>query len=349
MNTATKSFVLLLLWGGLLIAPLAFPALAAAQTSAETSRELDQARKVNAQLKARLAELEASLAKSQAMAANSQAQCDRLKAENEQLKRELTRVAQLASSRRGGTEPAGPTGASPQQQLDALRQQVRQLQADGEKNLKSVVELTEQLHKAFGELKRLKAENSRLSLLLPPPPPNGLEGTVTATQENSLVEISLGSDAGLKPGHQLSVHRAKGAQTGVLGQIMVVKTAPERAVCRADPDLLSGAVEKGDRVTTGKQPAQRATTTEPPRPGEPPLLVGGVVLAVLPEGQVEISFGTGDGLRPGHRLEVYRQTGKLGIYVGRVEVVETGPKKSRCRIISELDTVRQGDQITSKL
>jgi hypothetical protein len=328
MNPVGKKFRLLLLLGGLVCASLAFPGRTAAQDPSEMKHELDNVRKLNDQLKARLAKLEATLAETLQVSANLQAQSQRLKAENEQLRKELAQHAQ--------------------QEAEALRQQLQQVEADRDKNLRSVVELTDQLNKAFNEISQLKAENARLTALLPAPPPKVLEGVVTATHEDGLMEISLGADDGLKPGHQLSVCRAEGNALKVLGRLVVVKTAPDKAVCRVRPESLKAAIRNGDRVTTAESPPQ-PSPTEPPKAGEPPMLIGGLVLAVHKDRQVEISFGAADGLRPGHRLEVYRETGELGIYVGRIEVVETSPKKSLCKIISEMDTVREGDRITSKL
>jgi len=349
MNRVGKVSGVLLPLGVLLVALLALPALAIGQDPVQMQSDLDNARKLNEELRTRLAKLEATLAESQAVVAAVQAQGERLKAENEQLKKELARLAERTASRReGATEAAGDTASPTQQEVESLRQQLRQLQAERDKNFKSVVELTDQLHKAFQEVTQLKAKNARLSALLPPPPPKGLEGLVTATRGDGSVEVSLGSDDGLMPGHMLSVVRPKGAAMEVLGEIMVLKAAPDNAVCRVDSTSIKGAIQKGDHVTTGKQPAEPAAA-ELPKPGEVPLLVGGAVLAVLPGGQVEISFGTGSGLRPGHRLEVYRQTRGTGIYVGQIEVVQTGPKKSLCKIVSEMDTVQEGDRVTSKL
>ena len=264
------------------------------------------------------------------------------------LQRELVIARKLNDEFKARLAAAEAALAQSQAVAERLRQQFQQLQAGRDKNYGSVVELTNQLHKAFNEIKQLKAENARLSTLLPGPPPKGLEGLVTAVDKSGQVEISLGSDDGLKPGHQFSVCRAKGTAIDVLGQIMVVTTTPDKAICRAGTGSLKGAVQKGDRVTTGQQPAA-APAAEGPKPGEPPFLIGGTVLEVLEDGQVEISFGTADGLKSGHRLEVYRETGRQGIYVGRVEVVQAGPKRARCKIVAEQDTVRKGDRITSKL
>jgi hypothetical protein len=65
----------------------------------------------------------------------------------------------------------------------------------------------------------------------------------------------------------------------------------------------------------------------------------------------EISLGSDDGLRKGHRLEVYRIVDGQGIYVGRIEVVKTTPNKSICKEILEFKKrdVQKGDRVVSKL
>lgn len=321
-----KIFIVLLVTNALVVTSLVLSGSAAGQNPAEIQSRLNNALKENQQLKAVLAKLEALLAEGQAVRA-------RLQAENEQLKKALAEV---------------------QQQGEPLRAEIRQAQAERDKHFRSVVELTEQLHKAFNELKQLKEINARLSALLPEPPAKVLRGIVTATEKDGSVEISLGGDDGLRPGHRLSVYRTSAKETTVLGRIMVVKTAPDKALCKVDPGTLKGPIQKGDLVTTGQQPAGPAAAGPPQVDGtrasdQPPLLVGGQVLAVLEDGRVEISFGAADGLRPGHRLEVYRVTGSQGIYVGRIEVVEAGPQKSLCKTILEQDTIQKGDRITSRL
>lgn len=65
---------------------------------------------------------------------------------------------------------------------------------------------------------------------------------------------------------------------------------------------------------------------------EPPAGVEGRVLSVSSDrGMVEISIGTDDGVRQGHRFEV--QSGNGGAYVGRVEVQDVYPHKAVCRNI----------------
>lgn len=73
-----------------------------------------------------------------------------------------------------------------------------------------------------------------------------VQGVVTAVRSNGLVEISIGSDDGVRKGGLLRVIRADG--TMYLGQIEVLETQPDRAVCRIVPGTQQGAVQPGDKV-----------------------------------------------------------------------------------------------------
>jgi len=235
-----------------------------------------------------------------------------------------------------------------------VQAELQAIQAERDKNLQSVVELTDQLHQAFSEVKRLKELNAQLRALVPQPPGEaaGLAGLVLATPGAGPIQISLGADDGLKQGQRLAVYRVSGDQRTELGQVEVVTLAPNSAVCKNDPKLLKGPLKKGDRVTTQLNAAAPPPPgVSPPNSDAPPELIDGRVLSVGENEEVEISFGADDGLRPGHRLEVYRVTDGQGIYIGRVEVVRTTAKKSVCKSILEFrkDAIRQGDRVVSKI
>ena len=76
-----------------------------------------------------------------------------------------------------------------------------------------------------------------------PPPVNGI---VTGVGQRDLIEISLGSDDGLKTGHKLEVYR----QNQYLGRVVIRSTAPDRAVAEILKDYRRGTIRKGDRVAT---------------------------------------------------------------------------------------------------
>ena len=61
-----------------------------------------------------------------------------------------------------------------------------------------------------------------------------------------LVEITIGSDDGLKPGHTAEIYRGD----RYLGRIEILKTDPDRAVGRVDNRYQQGPIQEGDRVAT---------------------------------------------------------------------------------------------------
>jgi hypothetical protein len=301
---------------------------AAAQDVSALQAELAKARAVNQQLMAKVAELESALAK------------------------------EIAARREGQAagEVTEKMMAVLQQEVQKFQNKTAQLQTQRDENQKSVVDLTDQLHKAFSETKLLKEQNARLLSLVPNPPvgvgaPPKLDGTVTSAPNANLIEVSLGVDNGLKSGHQLTVYRTVGANRTVLAQVEVLQATAKKSICRFDPKSLKGEILKGDSVTTELQSAPPAVDGVSD-PGQLPDLVDGKVLSVSGEGEaceVEISFGASDGLRPGHQLEVYRLLSREGIYVGRVKVVRTTAKTSVCKAVATQGTIRQGDRVTSKL
>lgn len=85
--------------------------------------------------------------------------------------------------------------------------------------------------------------------------------------------------------------------------------------------------------------------------GEPPWPLHGRVMAASDRGSVELSLGSDDGLRVGHKLEVYRVTANDSVYLGRVEVIETKTDRAVGRMIRDYQKgiVQKGDHVASKL
>jgi len=73
-----------------------------------------------------------------------------------------------------------------------------------------------------------------------------VDGIVTAVSKSGLVEISIGSDDGLREGHQLEVFSG----SSYLGRIKIRRTAPDRAVGEVIPEYRKGDIKKGNRVAT---------------------------------------------------------------------------------------------------
>jgi hypothetical protein len=82
----------------------------------------------------------------------------------------------------------------------------------------------------------------------PPPPPRNVDGIITEVDAAGFVKISVGSDAGLVPGHVLDVYRLSG--TGqYLGKIKLTSVRSSEAVGKVE-GRPSAPLQKGDGVNT---------------------------------------------------------------------------------------------------
>jgi hypothetical protein len=80
--------------------------------------------------------------------------------------------------------------------------------------------------------------------------PPKVDGIVTGVLESGLIEISLGSDHGLRKGHVLQVYRVNGGQSTYVGRVEVVKVDPSRSACKIDPKYQNSNVMVNDRVAS---------------------------------------------------------------------------------------------------
>lgn len=92
---------------------------------------------------------------------------------------------------------------------------------------------------------------------------------------------------------------------------------------------------------------QNDLSVDAPIDGKPPQL-DGVVTAVRKTNLVEVSLGADEGIRRGHKLDIYTGSGS---YVGRVVVIETNPDRAVGRIIPEFlqGVVRKGNRVATRL
>jgi hypothetical protein len=77
--------------------------------------------------------------------------------------------------------------------------------------------------------------------------PPTLDGFVTTVRNSNLIEVSLGSDEGLRKGHTLDIYRQDGSY---IARVQVIDVNSDRAVARIIPKYLQGVIRKGDRVAT---------------------------------------------------------------------------------------------------
>ena len=189
-----------------------------------------------------------------------------------------------------------------------------------------------------------------LDLSEPSPSPPKLDAIVTAVGERNLIEISVGSDDGLRVGHRLEVFH----ENAYLGYAVVLKTDPDRSVAQIDEKSQRAPVQVRDQVATRRPVTQpRKRTLGGRRPKTSSEASGArrshvaVVTAVGDRNLIEISIGSDDGLHIGHRLHVYRNN----VYLGSVVVLKTDPDRSVAQINEETQRgpVQVRDQVTATL
>ena len=233
--------------------------------------QLDQARVQNQQLRDQLDKLKNDIESEQAA---RRAQLAKLEQEKELLVRERDErqreQATLVEQRRMAIAAMEAT----QKSMEKLRDEVTQLrgrivevQQDKDRTFQEMVALTDQLQQAEGQLALLETRNTQLleqvarqATVLER---NGLDefmpvdgiapkvdGIILAVGDRDLVELSIGSDDGLRAGHTLEVYRHGASVSKYLGRVEVVRLQPDRAVAKIIPEFRKGVIQKEDRVAS---------------------------------------------------------------------------------------------------
>jgi len=144
-----------------------------------------------------------------------------------------------------------------------LRDEIRDVQLKRDEFFQRVVALTDKKHELEGVERNLREREAQLiaeinkykrvtdvlgvnpnipvEAIAPP-----LDGIVTAVGDKNLIELSLGSDDGLRVGHTVQVFR----DNNYLGSAVVLKTDPDRAVAQVDDKSQRGLIKVRDRVAT---------------------------------------------------------------------------------------------------
>ncbi len=152
-------------------------------------------------------------------------------------------------------------------ELVKTRADKRKAQEDFRNRRDRVIELTDVLHQLQNEKTRLEgiqvtlvADSQRMRDVLraneidPASDPDAFmpktSGIVSATPGSGLIQVNIGSDDGLKKGHNLEVYRVGSGKDRYLGRVEIVDTQPDKAVCKIIPEYRKGAILRGDRVTS---------------------------------------------------------------------------------------------------
>ena len=149
---------------------------------------------------------------------------------------------------------------------EGLRSEIRLAQNKTDAAFRKALAATERLNQVIGDLE-LAGERAqslteqvatmttvmRAEGLNPATPVDAVkpivDGFVSATTRRGgerYVEITIGSDDGLREGHTIEVFR--GAK--YLGRVTILKTDPDRAYGRIDRRFQEGRIQEGDRVAT---------------------------------------------------------------------------------------------------
>jgi hypothetical protein len=149
-------------------------------------------------------------------------------------------------------------------EVEDLRGRVRTVQRDRDSQFQRVVEMTDRIHAARIQKSRFREREQELVDELTkrrevmerkgwdetePVDKSApkLDGVVTAvSSKGDLVEVSLGSDDGLREGHFLEVFDAK----SYAGRIKIYKVSPDRSVGQMIPEYRKRDIKRGDRVAT---------------------------------------------------------------------------------------------------
>lgn len=233
--------------------------------------QLDEARKKLENLTAERNRLETELQTEKAtrrqVLAKLESELTEVRRERDELARQEADLRKKASDADANVRKLAQTLEARLLEIDQLRRDIQDALTVRDEKFQQVVELTDQLHQAQGELERLKVQNLMLArqfakarnvlmihdlpLELPPDgQPPRLDGVVLASSANGLVEISLGSDDGLLKGHKLDVFRRRGGESKYLGRIEVLQVLPDKAVAKILPEYRKGTIEREDRVAT---------------------------------------------------------------------------------------------------
>ena len=145
-----------------------------------------------------------------------------------------------------------------------LRQQIRDEQADRDKIFTETLKLTDQMNELRGIRQELEVRNQALKNQITrykevvdskgidineplhgaPPKRNG--NILVVNRPKLLVELSIGYDDGLRPGHYLEVTRSG----RYISKVRVRNTEPNRSVAEIIRDYSEGIIQEGDRVDT---------------------------------------------------------------------------------------------------
>ena len=227
------------------------------EVSAENERLNDARRVIQASLDREQAARQTALAALQTQMDQTAAELEANLAKNQQLEAQNTVLIQLDKSRAEALEKLTA-------ETKRLRAQIRTEQADRDRLFAETLDLANQMNELRGLRIALEDRNQALlqqvtrykevvdskgidiSAPLHGAPPERNGNILVVNRAKLLVELSIGSDEGLRNGHLLEVTRGG----RYVGKVRVRQTEPNRSVAEILRNYSEGIIEEGDRVDT---------------------------------------------------------------------------------------------------
>ncbi len=271
MNLIGKIFVVLILVMSLVFAAFSIAVYGTHQNWKKAAKDADEKRKAAMQQVAQAEEEKTNLTKQiEAEQLAKREALQKLETQRDELAKQRDEAAKqrdvlVAKDKEtvAALDVAQQNLAKLTKEVDVLRTDIRTAEADRDKHFDKVVDLTDRIHQAQGELRRLDERNLQLASqvaagkrvmdahgLTKDTPvdniPPAIRGKILAINRDNMVEVSLGEDDGLRPGHTLEVFRG----SKYLGRVEVLHASPDRSVGKILPGFKKGVIQKDDDVAT---------------------------------------------------------------------------------------------------
>ena len=233
-------------------------------------QNLDTARAQNEQLESQKnsldSQLNAELEIARQEASKLATEREELLAQNLLIQRELDQLRQKERTNTAAVESTQANNEKLTAEVSVLRKDIRSEQQARDEAFDVTIAATDDLHQSQGEVTALRDRNSQLvrelgdkTALLedngidPHTSPDAVvpqvRGIISKSQRTAgsqLIEVTVGADDGLKPGHTVEVFRGD----RYLGRAEILKTEPDRAVGRVLRQFQQGQIQEGDDVAT---------------------------------------------------------------------------------------------------
>ena len=240
------------------------------QTASTLRANLNTAQAENRELQNRKdmleSQLKAEVEAAQQKARQLETERTTLLAQNSTIQAELTQLRQQERENTAAVEATQNNNEKLTTEVEGLRGELRDSQQERDGAFNAVVAKTDELHQAQGQLASLKEREQQIVADLavkaavmrekgidPDTPADAVvprvRGVISATRRDAgtqLIEITVGSDDGLRPGHTVEVFRGD----RYLGRAEILETEPDKAVGRVLRKFQQGQIQKDDHVAT---------------------------------------------------------------------------------------------------